>query len=156
MVSWNSLGLLRTESRSSPANHYIQTDASGSWGCGAFFEGNWLQWQWPNEWLNISIMAKELVPITLSCAAWGPKLTRTRVLIQCNNLGLVATISKGSSWDKEVMHLLRCMWFLVAYFDIDLHTEQWITLLWINYPEVTLFPSSGVCYQFLSYHPSYK
>jgi len=124
MASWNGLGLLRTESWSSPADHYIQTDVSGSWGCGAFFEGNWLQWQWPNEWLNISIMAKELVPITLSCALWGPKLTRTRVLIQCDNLGLVAAISKGSLRDREVMRLLRCMWFLVAYFDIDLHTEH--------------------------------
>ena len=25
-----------------------------------FFEGNWLQWEWPNEWHNASIMAKEL------------------------------------------------------------------------------------------------
>ena len=124
MASWNGLSLMRIESWSSPADHCIQTDASGSWGCGAFFEGNWFQWQWPNEWLNASIMAKELVPITFSCAVWGPKLTRTRVLIQCDNLGLVAAISKGSSRDKDVMRLLRCMWFLVAYFDIDLHTEH--------------------------------
>ena len=102
----------------------IQTDASGSWGRGAFFKRYWLQWQWPDEWVNASIMAKELVPITFSCAVWGPKLTRTRVLIQCDNLGLVVAISKGSSRDKVVMRLLRCMWFLVAYFDIDLHTEH--------------------------------
>ena len=124
MDSWNGLSLLRTESWSSPADHYIQTDASGNWGCGAFFEGNWLQWEWPKEWLNATIMAKELVPIAFSCAAWGPKLTRTRVLIQCDNLGLVTAIAKGSSRDKDVMRLLRCMWFLVAYFDIDLHAEH--------------------------------
>ena len=109
---------------SSPANHCIQTDASEGWGCGAFFEGKWLQWQWPNEWHTASIMAKELVPITLSCAVWGPKLSRAKVLVQCDNLGLVAAISKGSSWGKDVMCLLRCMWFLVAYFDIDLHAEH--------------------------------
>ena len=69
-------------------------------------------------------MAKELVPITLSCAVWGTKLSRTKVLFQCDNLGLVVAISKGSSQDKDVMCLLRCMWFLVAYFDIDLHAEH--------------------------------
>ena len=69
-------------------------------------------------------MAKELVLIALSCAVWGPKLSRTRVLFQCDNLGLVAAISKGSSRDRGVMRLLRCMWFLVAYFDIDLHAEH--------------------------------
>ena len=39
MDSRNGLSLLRSESWSSPANHCIQTDASGSWGCGAFLKG---------------------------------------------------------------------------------------------------------------------
>lgn len=68
-------------------------------------------------------MAKELVPITLSCIAWGPKLAKCRVLVQCDNLSLVTTIIKDFSRDKEVMRLLRCLWFFVAYFDIDLHTD---------------------------------
>ena len=81
METLNGLSLLRTESWKSPADHCIQTDASGNWGCGVFFEGNWLQWQWPEELADVSIMAKELVPILLSCAAWGPKITRAKVLI---------------------------------------------------------------------------
>ena len=62
MDSWNGLSLLRSESWSSSANHCIQTDASGSWGCGAFFSkgtgsnGNGLM----NGMHNASIMAKEL------------------------------------------------------------------------------------------------
>ena len=124
MDSWNGLSLLRTKSLPPAADHCIQTDASGNWGCGAFFEGNWFQWQWHDEWINVSIMAKELVPITFSCAVWGPKLSKTRVLIQCDNLGLVAAISTGSSREKDVMCLLRCLRFLVAYFDIDLHAEH--------------------------------
>ena len=107
MDGWNGLSLLRSESWSSPADHCIQTDASGRWGCRTFFEGKWLQWQWPNEWRTASIMAKELVPITLSCAVWGLKLSRAKVLVQYDNLGLVAAISKGSSQDKNVMCLLR-------------------------------------------------
>ena len=124
MDSWNGLSLLRTKSLPSAADHCIQTDALGNWGCGAFFEGNWFQWQWPDEWINVSIMARELVPITFSCAVWGPKLSKARVLIQCDYLGLVAAISKGSSQDKDVMRLLRCLWFLVANFDRALHAEH--------------------------------
>ena len=121
---WNGLSLLRSEAWSSPADHCIQTNASGSWGCGAFFEGKWLQWQWPSKRLYASIMAKELIPITLCCAVWGPKLTRYKVLIHYDNLSLVNAISKGSSKEKDVMRLLRCMWFFTAYFDIDLHVEH--------------------------------
>ena len=124
MATWNGLSLLHSKAWSSPPDHCIQTDASGRWGCGAFLTGEWFQWQWPQKDLEMSIMAKELVPITLSCVAWGPKLAKHRVLVQCDNLSLVTAISKGSSRDKEVMRLLRCLWFFVAYFDIDLHVEH--------------------------------
>ena len=122
--SWNGLCLLRSETWSSPADYYIQTDASGNWGCGAFFDQKWFQWQWPHDGFNVSIMAKELVPIAFSCAVWGPRLAKSKVLVQCDNLSLVTAISRGSSRDKDVMRLLRCMWFFVAYFDIDLHAEH--------------------------------
>ena len=64
------------------------------------------------------IMAKELVPIILSCIVWWTLLTRKEVLFQCENLSLVTVINKGYSKDKTVMHLLHCLWFFVAYFDI--------------------------------------
>ena len=146
MDCWNGLSLLRSESWSSPANHCIQTDASGSW---AFFEGKWLQWQWPIEWRTMSIMAKELVPIILSCAVWVTKLSRAKVLFQCDNLGLVAAISEGSSQDKDVMCLLRCMWFLVAYFDIDLHAEHIAGVSNITADQL----SRNYMQSFLSSHP---
>ena len=124
LVSWNGLSLLRSVSRSTPADFVIQTDASGTWGCGAFFNKSWFQWQWPSNWASVSIMAKELVPILLSCIVWGPVLAKHRALFQCDNLSLVAAICKGSSKDKVVMHLLRCLWFFIAYFDIDLSVEH--------------------------------
>ena len=79
----------------------IQSDASGCWGCAAFCDGKWLQWKWPREWAHIAIMSKELVPIVLSCAVWGPSLSRKRVMFQCDNAGVVAAIRKGSA--KEAL-----------------------------------------------------
>ena len=122
--SWNGLSFLRYVGPGCPPDHSIQTDASGTWGCGAFFEGRWLQLPWPSAWISCNIMAKELVPIILSCGVWGRYLTRRRILFQCDNYSLVAAISKGSSKDPLVMHLLRCLWLFVALYDIDIVAEH--------------------------------
>ena len=124
MASWNGLSLFRRVPHLSLPDFCIQTDASGTWGCGAFLQGSWFQWQWPQNWASVSIMAKELVPILVSCVVWGPRLAKHNVLFQCNNLSLVSALSKGSSKDTDVMRLLRCLWFFVAFFDIELRSEH--------------------------------
>jgi len=86
--------------------HCIQTDASVYWGCAARFHSLWLQHAWSLEWTGISIMAKELVPIILSCTVWGLLLIRRYVEFQCDNLSLVEVINKGCYKDLMVMHLL--------------------------------------------------
>ena len=65
-------------------------------------------------------MAKELVPIVLSCAVWGPLLSGTRVEFRCDNSSVVDSVNKGSSKEPTVMHLLRCLWFFSAYFNIKI------------------------------------
>ena len=102
---WNGQSMLRS-TNSHSYRFTIHTDASGSWGCGAFMSGQWLQWEWPREWVPQGIMAKELVPIALSCIVWGPQLTKQPVLVLCDNLSLVNAINKGSSKDLMVMQLL--------------------------------------------------
>ena len=98
----------------------VQTDALGSWGCGAVCNHHWLQWQWPDVWASKDIMTKELVPVVLSCAVWAPLLAKKIVLFQCDNLSLVTAINKESAKAPIVMHLLRCLWFFCAYFNITL------------------------------------
>ena len=57
-------------------------------------------------------------------SVWGLRLSKCRVLFQCDNLSLVSAIANGYSRDKGVMRLLRCMWFFVACFDLDLYVEH--------------------------------
>ena len=64
-------------------------------------------------------MAKDLVPIVIGAAVWGPLLSQKRIELQCNNQGLVSAINKWSAKDPIVMHLLCCLWFFTACFDID-------------------------------------
>ena len=112
VTHWNGVSFLHfTPSGSAPDCH-IETDASGSWRCGAWFCCHWLQYKWPADWAEIGIMAKELTPILFSCVVWGITLSRRRIEFKCDNLALVEVINKGSSKDKLVMHLLRCLWFL--------------------------------------------
>ena len=120
MANWNGLSLMRLQPTVLSFDASNQTDASGSWGCGAYFNGKWLQLQWSADWLSFSIMAKEMVPIMLSCAVWGPDLSRKSVCFQCDNLSVVAAVNKGSAKEPTVMHLLHSLWFFVAYYDIYL------------------------------------
>ena len=46
-----------------------ESDASGSWGCGAWYGHSWFQLQWDNRSAHLPIMVKELLPIFM---AWGP------------------------------------------------------------------------------------
>ena len=117
---WNGLSILRTQNTPLTYQAIIQTDVSGSWGCCAIYNHQWIQYQWPDTWTSRDIMAKELVPVVLSCAVWGPLLAKQNVLLQCDNLSLVKAINKGSAKPAIVMHFLRCLWFFNAYYDIAL------------------------------------
>ena len=43
----------------------VTSDASGTWGCGAFSGTQWLQLQWPPCWVAYSIAPKELPLLSL-------------------------------------------------------------------------------------------
>ena len=49
------------------------SDTSGTWDCGAWHRSHWFQVQWDQREESLQIMAKELIPIVLACAVWGPQ-----------------------------------------------------------------------------------
>ena len=49
-------------------------------------------------------MAKELLPIILSCAVWGPALSGYGVEFKCDNQSVVESIKKESSKEPTTMH----------------------------------------------------
>ena len=120
LQSWSGLSILRHSSLSFTPDFVAYTDASGMWGCAAVLGSQWLQWQWPKEWSNVGIMAKELIPILFTSIVWGAQLSRLHINFQCDNETLVIAINKGSSKDKLVMHLLWRLWFFATHFDIQI------------------------------------
>ena len=124
IVNWNGQRILRKPDHTNHVNFRVFTDVSGSWGCGAQWERCWFQWQWPLEWHPIRIMAKELVPIVISCAVWGPCLAHKTVLFFCDYISVVTVVAKGYSRDKTVMHFLRSLWFFAAIFYINIVSQH--------------------------------
>jgi len=114
LEDWNGFSLLRWDDNNWTPYNIIQTDASGSWGCGAFWKDQWLQWRWSPEWDQYNIMIKELVPIVFRCAVWGRQLAGTTVLFECDNFSVVAALNKQHTKEQTAIHLLRGLWFFVA------------------------------------------
>ena len=107
------------------AAHSFAADASGSWGCGAVSkEGRWFQVKWPQHWLPYNIAAKEMVPVVLAIALWGPTWASKTVRVESDNMAVVCALSSGAAKDPLLMHLLRCLHFFSASYQIVLTAEH--------------------------------
>ena len=117
LEGWNGVALFPGH----PAGDTITSDASGSWGCGAFLEGGtaWFQLQWPLGWQGVNIATKELFPIVLAAALWGRKWQGKPVLFRTGNQAVVAALALYSARDPHLVHLLRSLFFIEAHFDFE-------------------------------------
>ena len=126
--AWNGIALIQKLPPERSAYH-IWSDASGSFGCGAVDPASqrWFQFQWPQRYLQQSsgireecITLQELLPIVMACAIWGNQWRGSTVTVHCDNTGAVAVVNSGYSRAPRIMHLLRCLFFIRAYFEISL------------------------------------
>ena len=121
--TWNGVSILRAQKQEQP--HIVVTsDASGRWGCGAFFDQKWFQLQWASSMQDSNITIKELVPIVLAAAVWGKEWYGLTMQARCDNSAVVAILNWGNSQDPEVMHLIRCLAFIKAKFQICLFASH--------------------------------
>ena len=65
-----------------------------------------------------------LIPIVVAAAVWGQQWKVSHVLVRYNNAAVVHIINKGYSSDSEVMHLIRCLYFIVAHFGFQISAEH--------------------------------
>ena len=110
--SWNGINFLPF----ARAQITLTSDASGSWGCGAFYEARWFQFQWSDLLRPQNIAAMELLPILLASAMWGSNWQAHHILCQCDNQAVVAVLNKGSAKDLMLAHILRCISFYAAHY----------------------------------------
>ena len=66
-----------------------------------------------------SIALQELLPIVLACAMWGRQWRNAQCLVHCDNRGVVELVNAGYSRVSQLMHMLRCLFFIRARFQMD-------------------------------------
>ena len=120
--SWNGVSILTSLCRR-PIDAKLVSDASGSWGCGAYFGSRWFSLLWSQcpVWTDMHISVKELLPIVIACATW---VAERHIRAVCDNAAVVVMINKRTSSNSAAMHLLRCLYFICSRFNITLTSEH--------------------------------
>ena len=96
----------------------IFTDASGSKGWGAYWSNCWLQSEWSPEQAKQDIVWKELYAIVSAVNTWGQHWARRKILFHCDNSTVVDIWRRGLTRCKEIMALIRLLYFCAARFNM--------------------------------------
>ena len=115
---WNGASLLVIPQATPQA--MLTSDASGSWGCGAWSGSDWFQLQWDKLSASKQITIKELVLIVIAAVIWDHSWRGHQVVSRCDNSAVVAIINSRYSREKDLMQLLRCLFFIEAHFEFHI------------------------------------
>ncbi|XP_041427190.1 uncharacterized protein LOC121396391 [Xenopus laevis] len=87
------------------------TDAAASCGYGAFLRGQWSAQRWPEQWKGTELLKNlvflEFFPIVVAIELWGEQLANKRIILNCDNQGVVHVINNLSTSSPPVWKLLR-------------------------------------------------
>ena len=109
---WNGKSFFHHKDWTPAPDFHLQTDASGAWGYGAYFQGRWTQGTWSASQQPLSIEFKELYAITVACHTWGSEWTRRRIQFHCDNSAVVAVIKSGTPRSSDIMKLVRSLYHI--------------------------------------------
>ena len=148
--SWNGVSILYRLNRQAPDSEF-HTDASGSRGCTALWEGYWFQLAWAScpSFASASIAPKELLPVVLAAGTWGHYWSRKTILCHSDNEAVGNVINTGSCKEPHLAHIMRCLFFIEATLNFTL-TARYIPGK-CNSDADTL--SRDGMHSFLSFHP---
>ena len=113
LPTWNGVSFFDLPDWAPMPDFQVSTDAAGTLGFGAYFQGEWFSAAWLPSQQALGMTYKELYPIVIACHLWGSAWSRHRVLFHCDNLSVVHIIRNGTCQDENVMHLVRDL-FLIS------------------------------------------
>ncbi|KAM3924807.1 uncharacterized protein RB166_008163 [Leptodactylus fuscus] len=92
-------------------DYELFTDAAGSGGFGAFYQGSWCASNWPEDWVTMGLTRNlallELFPILVSVMVWGSAFRNKKICFHCDNLGVVQAINGLSASSPPVVRVLQ-------------------------------------------------
>ena len=148
-IGLQTLDILGAPAKASAPDGLITSDASGSWGCGAYHNQRWFQLQWTQSTINWHITSKELLPIVVAAAIWGSRWAGKTIKALCDNMAVVHILRSHHSKDPTVMHLVRCLSLIEATYDFTIVSEH---LPGKHNSLADALSRDNLAY-FLSYHP---
>ena len=115
-MEWNGISMLYQLKRHSPDEEYF-TDASGSWGCAAMWEGQWFQLEWLSvpSFATTSKAPKELLPVVLPAGTWGHIWAGKTILLPITPTILLSLRSElhkePTNWNNIMLWVACCACF---------------------------------------------
>ena len=114
LPTWNGSAKFIDQNSVLAADMLLYTDASGSYGCGAYYQGTWffhaLQ---PHQQLR-AIQWKELFAIVAAALMWEHGWQEKRLKFMCNNQAIVLAWQGQRSRDSHIMNLMRTLFMFAA------------------------------------------
>ena len=125
LAEWNGILMLSALGDQQPSVT-LTSDASGSWGCGAYWGSHWFQLAWSDtaRLVDTNIAIKEFIPIVIAAAMWGRHWMGQVVCCRWDKVAVVLVLNHHTSRDGELMHLLRCLTFFEAKLSCRLMATQ--------------------------------
>ena len=120
LPSWSGTSMILESKQTLSSAMQLFTDASGSKGWGAFWSNYWLQSEWSPEQSAQDIVWKELYAIVSVVNTWGHLCSRQKILFHCDNNTVVDIWQKGSTHCKEIMALVRLLYFCATHHNIHI------------------------------------
>ena len=93
---WNGVSLFWQAASTHPDVHVV-SDASGSSGCGAYWDTRWLLLQWPPSLEVASIQVKELIPVILAAWLFGKNWAGKEIEFQIDNKAVVDILNSTTA-----------------------------------------------------------
>lgn len=119
-LKWNGVSFLTPPAPSLS----FSSDASGSWGCGAFSSPQWFSLHWPESWLPLSIAEKELLPVVVAAMVWGSSWKGLHIRCLSDNEAVVFALNRRSVRSPGLMRLIRCLSFVEVFFNFRLSASH--------------------------------
>ena len=113
---WNGISMLWDSSTLLPEFN-VFSDASGSWGCGAYWGFRWFHFSWTDHLQLLPIAVKELIPVVVAAALFGRQWKGHLIQFSVDNMAVVHVLNSTYSRDSHLMHLVHTLVFLAACFD---------------------------------------
>ena len=84
----------------------------------------WFQYAWEAMLSNLDISVKELFPIVVAAAVWDDLWRGANIICHCDNQVVVAVMGSRPCRDKQLMHLLQCLFYYEAHGQFRLYCRH--------------------------------